>query len=147
MPLAGSMLMKMHLQAFANTLSQLLTSGVTIANALTIAVKTIPNLRLRDAVNKASLMVSQSGYDVFSAFEATKFFPVEFIQMVQIGSHSGNLNGILESIADQYSKDVEENLKRITSLVEPIAILATAVVGGVCVIAMYLPMFSVFEAI
>ena len=47
----------------------------------------------------------------------------------------------------QYAKDVEENLKRITSLVEPIAILLTAAVGGVCVIAMYLPMFSVFEAI
>jgi type IV pilus assembly protein PilC len=64
-----------------------------------------------------------------------------------IGSHSGNLDGILDSIADQYARDVEENLKRITSLVESIAIMATAIVGGVCVISMYLPMFSVFEAI
>ena len=146
-PLAGDMLMKTHLQTLANTLSQLLSSGVTIANALAIAVKTIPNLKLRDCVQKASTRVSQDGYDVYAAFESTKFFPVEFVQMIMIGSHSGNLDGILESISDQYAKDVEENLKRMTSLVEPIAIMLTAIVGGVCVIAMYLPMFSVFESI
>jgi type IV pilus assembly protein PilC len=146
-PLIGPMLMKVHLQTFANTLSQLLSSGVTIANALQISVKTIPNLKMRDAVQKASYRVAQDGYDVYSAFESTKFFPLDFVQMIMIGSHSGNLDGILTSIADQYAKDVEETLKRITALVEPIAILATAAIGGVCVIAMYLPMFSVFESI
>lgn len=147
MPIFGQMLMKVHLQTFANTLSQLLSSGVTIANALQISIKTIPNLKMRDAVAKANTRVSQDGYDVYSAFESTGFFPLEFVQMIMIGSHSGNLDGILESISDQYAKDVEEQLKRITALVEPIAILATAAVGGVCVIAMYLPMFSVFESI
>lgn len=146
-PLAGTLLMKVHLQALANTLSQLLSSGVTIANALQICTKTIPNLRLQKAINDAYLKVSQDGYDVHAAFESTNFFPMEFIQMIMIGSKSGNLDGILTSIADQYAKDVEEALKRITSLVEPIAILLTAVIGGVCVIAMYLPMFNVFEAI
>ena len=139
--------MKMHLQTLSNTLSQLLSSGVTIANALQICVKTIPNLKMRDAIQKASTRVSQDGYDVYSAFESTKFFPIDFIQMIMIGSSSGNLDGILTSISDQYAKEVEETLKRMTSLVEPIAILLTAVVGGVCVIAMYLPMFNVFEAI
>jgi type IV pilus assembly protein PilC len=67
--------------------------------------------------------------------------------MIMIGSRSGNLDGVLESISDQYAKEVEESMKRITALVEPISIMLTAVVGGVCVIAMYLPMFSVFEAI
>ena len=147
LPIFGSLLMKMHLQTLANTLSQLLVSGVTIANALQICVKTLPNLKMRDAVQKASTRVSQDGYDVFSAFESTKFFPVDFIQMIMIGSNSGSLDGILDSIADQYSKEVEETLKRMTSLIEPISILLTAVVGGVCVVAMYLPMFSVFEAI
>ena len=102
---------------------------------------------MQKAVHDAYLKVSQDGYDVHAAFEATNFFPMEFIQMIMIGSRSGNLEGILFSIADQYAKDVEESLKRITSLVEPIAILLTAVIGGVCVIAMYLPMFNVFEAI
>ena len=147
LPLFGPMLMKMHLQTLSNTLSQLLSSGVTIANALQICVKTIPNLKMRDAVQKASTRVSQDGYDVYSAFESTKFFPIDFIQMIMIGSSSGNLDGILTSISEQYAKEVEETLKRMTSLVEPIAILLTAVVGGVCVIAMYLPMFNVFEAI
>lgn len=147
LPIIGTLLTKVHLQALANTLSQLLTSGVTIANALQICTKTIPNLRLQKAVHDAYLKVSQDGYDVHAAFEATNFFPMEFIQMVMIGSRSGNLEGILFSISDQYAKDVEESLKRITSLVEPVAILLTAVIGGVCVIAMYLPMFNVFEAI
>lgn len=146
-PLIGTLLLKMHLQALSTTLSQLLSSGVTIANALQICTKTIPNLRLQKAISDAYLRVSQDGYDVHAAFESTKFFPMEFTQMIMIGSKSGNLDGILDSIADQYAKEVEETLKRITSLVEPIAILLTAVVGGVCVIAMYLPMFNVFEAI
>lgn len=147
MPLIGPMLTKVHLQTLANTLSQLLSSGVTIANALQICIKTIPNLKMRDAVQKASQRVSQDGYDVYSAFESTKFFPIDFIQMIMIGSNAGKLEDILSSISDQYAKEVEESLKRMTSLVEPIAIMLTAVIGGVCVIAMYLPMFNVFESI
>ena len=147
MPLIGPMLTKVHLQTLANTLSQLLSSGVTIANALQICIKTIPNLKMRDAVQKASQRVSQDGYDVYSAFESTKFFPIDFIQMIMIGSNAGKLEDILSSISDQYAKEVEESLKRMTSLVEPIAIMLTAIIGGVCVIAMYLPMFNVFESI
>ena len=146
-PLFGSLAMKLNVQALANTLSQLLMSGVTIANALKICVKTIPNLRMREAVETAFKRVSQDGYDVYAAFESTKFFPLDFVQMIMIGSHSGNLDSILTSISDQYAKEVEETMKRMTSLIEPIAIMLTAVVGGVCVIAMYLPMFSVFENI
>ena len=147
LPLFGNLCMKLNTQALANTLSQLLMSGVTIANALKICVKTIPNLRMREAVETAYKRVSQDGYDVYAAFESTKFFPLDFVQMIMIGSHSGNLDSILTSISDQYAKEVEESMKRMTSLIEPIAIMLTAVVGGVCVIAMYLPMFSVFENI
>ena len=97
--------------------------------------------------NKTHAKLTKEGYDLYSSIESTKFFPVDFTQMIMIGSKSGNLTGVLDSIADQYALEVQESLKRITSLVEPIAIILTAVVGGVCVIAMYLPMFSVFEAI
>lgn len=147
LPIAGKLVTKIHLQNLSNTLSQLLSSGITIAEALRIAAKTISNLKLRDAIQKAFQKVSQDGYDVYSALESTTFFPVDFLQMIMIGSRSGNLDGVLESISDQYAKEVEESMKRITALVEPISIMLTAVVGGVCVIAMYLPMFSVFEAI
>lgn len=147
LPIAGNLITKIHLQNLSNTLSQLLASGITIATALQIAAKTTSNLKLRDSIHKAFLRVSQDGYDVYAALESTRFFPVDFLQMIMIGSRSGNLDGVLSSISDQYAKEVEETLKRITALVEPIAILLTAVVGGVCVIAMYLPMFSVFEAI
>jgi type IV pilus assembly protein PilC len=147
LPIFGAISMKLNVQTLSNTLSQLLVSGVTIANALQICVKTIPNLKMKDAVQKAYIRVSQDGYDVYSAFESTKFFPIDFVQMIMIGSHSGNLDGILSSVADQYAKEVEETLKRLTALVEPLAIMLTAIIGGVCVVAMYLPMFNVFEAI
>jgi type IV pilus assembly protein PilC len=146
-PLMGKLITKIHLQTLANTLSQLLSSGITIASALQIASKTVSNLKLQEALKKSFQKVSQDGYDVYSALESTKFFPIDFLQMIMIGSHSGNLDGVLDSISDQYSKEVEESMKRITALVEPISIMLTAIIGGVCVIAMYLPMFSVFEAI
>ena len=147
LPLAGKLVYKLHLQALVGTMSQLLISGVTEANALAICAKITPNLQLQDAIHKTHAKLTKEGYDLYSSIESTKFFPVDFTQMIMIGSKSGNLTGVLDSIADQYALEVQESLKRITSLVEPIAIILTAVVGGVCVIAMYLPMFSVFEAI
>ena len=146
-PLAGKLVYKLHLQAFAGTMSQLTQSGVTVANALSICTKTISNLKLQDAVQKTYIKVTKEGYDLYSAVESAQFFPIDFTQMIMIGSKSGNLTGVLDSIADQYALEVQESLKRITALVEPLAILATALVGGVCVIAMYLPMFNVFQAI
>ena len=104
-------------------------------------------MKLKEAMQHAYTKVSKEGYDVYSAFESSKFFPIEFLQMIMIGSKSGNLEDVLNSIDNQYSTEVQESLKRMTSLIEPIAILATALVGGICVVAMYLPMFSVFESI
>lgn len=147
LPLAGKLVYKLQTQAFVGTLSQLIVSGVTVANALAICTKTISNLKLQDAVQKIYTKITKEGYDLYSAVDSTQFFPIDFTQMIMIGSKSGNLTGVLDSIADQYALEVQESLKRITSLVEPIAIIATAVVGGVCVIAMYLPMFNVFRAI
>lgn len=147
LPLAGKLIYKLHLQALVGTMSQLLVSGVTEANALAVCAKITPNVRLQDAIYKTHAKLTKEGYDLYSSIESTKFFPVDFTQMIMIGSKSGNLTGVLDSIADQYALEVQESLKRITSLVEPIAIILTTVVGGVCVIAMYLPMFSVFEAI
>lgn len=147
LPIMGKLLMKMQIQALSTTLSQLLVSGVTIANALNISIKTTNNLKMQDALRHVYTKVSTDGYDVYAAFESAKFFPIDFVQMVMIGSKSGNLEGILGSIADQYASEVQESLKRMTSLIEPIAIMLTAIIGGVCVIAMYLPMFNVFQAI
>jgi type IV pilus assembly protein PilC len=147
LPVIGSLIMKINIQSMSSTLSQLLSSGVTIANALMICTKTVPNLRMQEAIQKAYVKVAKEGYDVYSAIESTNFFPPDFVQMVMIGSKSGNLEGVLDSIDNQYAMEVQETLKRMTAMIEPIAIVATAIVGGICVIAMYLPMFNVFQSI
>lgn len=147
LPLLGRLVLKLHLQAFASTMSQLLSSGVTVDNALAICTKTTANAKMQSSIQKACVKITKEGYDPYSAIKSANFFPPDFEQMIMIGSKSANLTGVLESIADQYALEVQESLKRITALVEPLAILATALVGGVCVIAMYLPMFSVFQSI
>ena len=146
LPLIGKLTMKIHIQSLAGTMSQLLSSGVTTAAALNICTKTTSNLKLQDMINRTYLKVSKEGYDLFAAIASTKFFPISFTQMVMVGTKSGNIDGVLDSIADQYAKEVQESLKRMSSLVEPIAIMATALVGGICVIALYLPMFNVFQS-
>lgn len=146
-PIFGKLIMKMHIQAMSSTLSQLSSSGITLSDSLAITTKTLTNLKLKEAMLKVSSKVSKEGFDLYTAMESVKIFPVDYVQMVMIGSKTGNIEDILDSVSHQYSLEVQESLKRITSLVEPIAILATALVGGVCVIAMYLPMFSVFTAI
>ena len=147
LPIAGKLIMKVHVQGFAGTMSQLLSSGVTTSEALNICTKTAKNLKMQDVIVKTYTKVSQEGYDLFAAMMSTKFFPPAFTQMVMVGTKSGNIDGVLDSISAQYAREVQESLKRITALVEPMAILATAIVGGVCVVAMYLPMFNVFQAI
>ena len=146
-PIAGKLIMKMHIQTMSSTLSQLSSSGITLSEALTITTKTLTNLKLKEAMQKVTSKVSKEGYDLYTAMESVKVFPIDYVQMVMIGSKTGNIEEILESVSKQYAIDVQESLKRITSLVEPVAILLTALVGGVCVIAMYLPMFSVFTSI
>lgn len=145
LPAAGKLLIKSNLQSLSSTLSQLLQSGMTIADALEVSAKTVKNLRMREAVKHVLEMVRSGGYDVYVAMQQEEFFPKDYVQIMMIGNKSGDLVSMLDNIAEQYSNEVQESLKRMTSLVEPLAIVATALVGGVCVIAMYLPMFSLFE--
>lgn len=147
MPLLGKMLLKMHIQDLSETLAQLLHSGITIADALSITARTVKNDCMREALTETWQKVALSGYDIFAAMKEVGFFPGDYVQMVMIGSKAGNLESLLDNVSKQYSLEVEENLKRVTSLIEPLAIVGVALIGGVIIISLYLPMFSIFEAL
>jgi type IV pilus assembly protein PilC len=87
----------------------------------------------------------QQGGMISLALQREKVFPPLAIQMMSIGEETGELDTMMIKVADFYEDEVEQTVKAITSLIEPVMMVGVAVIVGVILLAMYLPMFEVFD--
>ncbi len=142
----GGVVRKVAIARCVRTLGSLISSGAPILQALEIAATSAGNpvveaalLRSRDAIRQ--------GAPIHAPLETEPVFPPMVVRMIAVGEETGNLDGMLSKIADFYESEVDNIVKSLTSIIEPVMILIVGAVVGAIIISMYLPMFRIFELI
>ena len=145
-PVFGSLIQKTSIARFTRTLGTLVSSGVPILQALQITKETSGNAVVAAAIEKVHDAVRE-GENVVTPLEASGIFPPMVISMVQVGEETGKLPDMLIKVADVYEEEVDNAVAGLTSLLEPIMIVFLAVIVGVIVIALFLPLVSIIEGL
>jgi len=140
-PIFGILLKKVAVAKFTRTFGTLVKSGVPILQALETVAKTSGNKVIEIAIMSAREAVKE-GERIATPLKKANIFPPMVIQMVAIGEETGNLDAMLNKIADFYDQEVDTAVKGLTSMIEPIIIVIMGVVIGFIVIAMFMPMFE-----
>lgn len=145
-PVLGNLVRKSAVARFTRTLGTLLSSGVSIIEALEITAKTAGNLVIANAISKSVVSIAE-GDTITAPLKETGVFPPMVTQMISVGEKTGGLDEMLNKIADFYDEEVDEAVSALTSVIEPIIIVFMGVVIGAIMIAMYLPMFDIIGKI
>ena len=140
-PLFGGLKTKLAVARFSRTLASLLENGVALLSALDIVKNIVGNKLIADAIDKSAEEVGK-GEGLSKALSAHSSFPYLTIQMVQVGEQSGELEAMLNKIADVYENDSENTILSMTSILEPAMIVFMAVTIGLIVIAIMLPIIE-----
>ncbi|OHE81209.1 MAG: pilus assembly protein PilC [Verrucomicrobia bacterium GWF2_62_7] len=146
MPAFGPMIRKVGISRFTRTLGTLISSGVPILQGLMIVKETSGNRIIADAVQRVHDSVKE-GESVVRPLEASKVFPPMVVSMIDVGEETGALPEMLMKIADNYDEEVDNAVAGITSLLEPILIVFLAVVVGVIVVALFLPLVTILQTL
>jgi len=145
-PVLGDLLRKSAVSRFTRTLGTLISSGVSILEGLEITAKTAGNMVIHDAV-MASRQSIAGGDTIAAPLEKSKVFPPMVISMIAVGEQTGGLDEMLTKIADFYDEEVDVAVGALLSLMEPMMIVVLGVVVGGMVVAMYLPIFDMMNAV
>lgn len=146
MPIFGEIIKKATIARFARTLSTMFAAGVPLVEALDSVAGAAGNRVYFDATRKIQSDVS-TGTSLTVSMQNTDVFPNMVIQMVAIGEESGALDGMLSKVADFYEGEVDDAVDALSSLMEPIIMVVLGVLIGGLVVAMYLPIFKMGEAV
>jgi len=146
LPLFGDLVVKTAVARFARTFGSLSRAGVPILSSLEITGETAGNLVISNAIDSARNAVREGG-QIAPAMEKTQVFPVMALQMVSIGEETGEIDKMLMKVADFYENEVEEAVKALTSLMEPLMILVLGGMVGSIIVGMYLPIFTIMDKI
>jgi type IV pilus assembly protein PilC len=145
-PLFGDLLQKTATAQFCRTMSSLSRAGVPILMSLEIVRETTSNSVIGDAIINSRNEVSE-GLPLSTALAMKNVFPEMATSMLSIGEETGEMDAMLSKVADFYEDEVTTTVKALTSLLEPVMIVLVGIIVGSILLAMYLPMFSVFEKI
>ena len=146
MPLFGDLIQKTATARFCRTFGSLSRSGVPILTAMEIVRDTSGNQVIANAIEEARSEI-QTGGMISIALQKHSVFPVMAIQMISIGEETGELDSMLMKVADFYEDEVEQAVKALTSVMEPILIIVLGGMVGSILISMYLPMFKIMEVV
>ncbi len=146
LPLFGSLVRRFTAVQFARTLGSLLDNGVSMLPALGIVQNIVGNVFIARVVADGATEVSK-GQGLGKALDVKKAFPPMAIQMIQVGEQSGNLEEMLNKIADVFEKEVETTVMRLTALVEPIMLMIMASIVFFIVLAICLPIFEMNQLV
>ncbi len=145
-PIMGGLWRKIAVARFSRTLSTLLRGGVPIITALEVVKKTIGNRRMARALTAAQEGVSE-GLGLAATLGTSGVFPPMVVQMAAVGEETGEVDKMLEKVADFYESDVDDTVGRLSTLLGPILIGTLGVVIGAIIIAILLPLFDVISGI
>lgn len=146
LPIFGMLLRKVAVAKFTRTFGTMVSSGVPILEAMDIVAKSSGNKVVERAIYKARASIAE-GKTISEPLEESKVFPPMVTQMIGVGEASGELDTMLNKIADFYDDDVDAAVTTLTSMMEPIMMVVLGGIVGGLVISMYLPIFKMGEAI
>ena len=146
LPVFGMLLRKVSIARFTRNLATMIGAGVPILRALDIVGETSGNWVIKDAVMAVRESVRQ-GRGIAEPLAQHTVFPPMVQSMIAVGEDAGSLETMLNKIADFYDDEVQTATEQLTSLIEPIMIVVLGVIIGFMIVALYMPMFSVYETI
>lgn len=145
-PLFGDLILKSATAQFCRTYSALSRAGVPILQALEILKQTSGNAAVQEALDRAKNDV-QEGISLSKSLLSKQIFPDMALSMLAIGEETGEMDAMLSKVADFYEEEVGLIVKNLTAMLEPAMIVLVGGIVGAILVAMYLPMFSVFQNI
>lgn len=146
LPLFGKIITKSNSSRLARTLSTLITAGIPMIEALDITAKIMDNVIAKQALIDAKDEVIK-GIPLSVPIRNSGIFPPMVCQMIKIGEESGNLESMLEKLADYYDEEVKIATESLTAVLEPMIIVVLALVVGVLIMAIMQPMMSMYSGI
>ena len=144
LPIFGKLVVKSTSASFARTISTLVSAGVPLSEALEITGRSLNNVLFTRALRDAKQKVEQ-GSNLSEPIEACGLFPPMVSQMIRIGEETGNIDGMLTKAAEYYEEEVEIATGSLTSMLEPLIIVVLGVIVGFLVLALYMPMMSMYS--
>lgn len=146
LPVFGTLFQKVAIARFTRNFGTMLGAGVPILQALAIVGETSGNWQIEDALHRVGDAV-RSGQSIAGPLMREPVFPNMVTQMVAVGEDAGALETMLSKISDFYDEEVQKTTEQLTSLIEPLMIGVIGVLIGGMIIALYMPVFSIFDQI
>jgi len=146
LPVVGLLIRKVSVAKFTRTLSTMLSSGVSILEALDIVAKTAGNKTIEKAVYSVRSSIEE-GSSMVDPLTESGVFPSMVVQMIGVGESTGALDSMLGKIADFYDDEVDQTVENMTTMIEPLMIAFLGFTIGGLVVAMYLPVFQMAGSI
>jgi general secretion pathway protein F len=141
LPILGVLVKMINVSRFCSTLGTLMNSGVPILTALTIVKNLIPNIHMKDAIDKARQSVSE-GASLAQPLAQSGYFPPLVTHMIKLGERSGELEPMLKIISENYEDQVQSRISGLTSVLEPIMMICLGTAIGFIVFAVVIPMMN-----
>jgi type IV pilus assembly protein PilC len=138
--------MKIAAVRFSRTLSTLLSSGMSLIQALEIVIKVVGNRVVMEGL-KITKEDIRKGMNLSQSLRKVAALPPLVYSMVGIGEESGTIEGVLEKCAEYYDNEVDNSIQKLVSMIEPIMIIVMGGMVGFIIIGMLLPIFSIYESI
>lgn len=145
-PVFGELVHKVVIARFARLLGQMLTSGISILDAMEITARSCGNILIEESLMAARHSVEE-GQTLSGAMEDRPYLPTLMVRMTGAGEKSGRLDEMLVNVADAYDDEVETMLATLTSLIEPFLMIFLGIFIGAIVIALFLPIFGITNVI
>jgi len=146
LPVFGLLIQKIAISRFSRNFGAMIHAGVPILQALDIVGEASGNVVIERAAKDVRESV-RKGNSLAGPLATHSVFPPMVVQMIAVGEDTGALDQMLGKIADFYDQEVESTTDALTSLIEPLMIAVLGGIIGVMIIALYLPIFGIFELI
>ena len=146
-PLFGTIVSKVNLSRFCLSFAALQACNIETSLSLEITRESITNRCLSDGITVSKDLIALHGFTLIDAMKKARCFPYDMLSMIGVGVSAGSLVEVCNKISKRYEQDVDAQIKRMSSMIEPLMILIVGSVVGVVVIAMYLPMFGMVDTL
>ena len=146
LPIFGNLNVKTAAATFSRTFATLLASGISMIDAIEQTANVMKNKVVRDKIKECKVQVSR-GVPLSKPIREADIFPIMLPQMMHIGEETGNIEDMMEKVADFYEDEVDLATDALASAMEPLIIVVMAVVVGAIVVAIYSPILSMYDAV
>jgi type IV pilus assembly protein PilC len=146
-PMLGSVAQKFSTSQAARTLATLLGGGIPLVNAIEVAARSIQNQYIARELHTAAQQVREGRALAAAMLDSGAAFPDVAVKMVEVGEQTGALQEMLNSLADFYDEEIETNLGRFITIIEPALLVIMGIVIAALLLSLYMPLFQLSNAI